>query len=47
MESSKIGGTPVPFMRQLLNNNMLILLVFIAACTAAYLGIGLYLLLRH
>lgn len=47
MESSKTGSAPVPFMQQLLRNNMLMLTVFIAVCAAAYLGIGLYMMLRH
>lgn len=45
MESSKSGSTPVPFMRQLLQNNMLMLTVFLAVSAAAYFGIGLFFLL--
>lgn len=45
MESSKSGGTPVPFMRQLLQNNMLMLTVLLAVSAAAYFGIGLFFLL--
>ena len=47
MESSKIGSAPVPFMQQLLQNNMLLLTVVLAVSAVAYLGIGLYMLLRH
>jgi len=47
MESSKIGGAPVPFMQQMLHNKMLLLTMFIAVSAVAYFGIGLYMLLRH
>lgn len=47
MESSKIGGAPVPFMQQMLHNKILLLTMFIAVSAVAYFGIGLYMLLRH
>jgi len=47
MESSEIGSAPVPFMRQMLDNKMLLLTVLLAVCAAAYFGIGLFYMLRH
>jgi len=47
MESSETGSVPVPFMRQMLDNKMLLLTVFLAVCAAAYFCIGLFFLLRH
>mgnify|MGYP001563774895 FL=1 len=47
MESSKIGSAPIPFVQQMLRNNMLMLTVLLAVSAAAYFGIGLFMLLRH
>ena len=47
MESSKTGNAPVPFMRQMLNNQFLLLTVLLAVSAVAYFGIGLYMILRH
>ena len=47
MESSETGNAPVPFMRQMLQNNMLMLTVLLAVSAAAYFGIGLVMLLSH
>ncbi|OGS95924.1 MAG: hypothetical protein A3H31_01475 [Gallionellales bacterium RIFCSPLOWO2_02_FULL_57_47] len=47
MESSKIGSAPVPFVQQMLHNNMLMLTVLLAVSAAAYFGIGLFMLLSH
>lgn len=47
MEASKIGGAPVPFVRQLLTNNMLLLTVLLSVSAVAYLAVGLYMLFRH
>ena len=47
MESSKTGGAPVPFMRQMLHNQFLLLTVLLAVSAVAYFGIGLYMILRH
>lgn len=45
MESSETGSAPVPFMRQMLQNNMLMLAVLIAVGAAAYFCIGLFMLI--
>lgn len=45
MESSKIGNEPVPFVRQMLRNNMLMLTVLLAAGAAAYFCFGLFMLI--
>ena len=45
MESSKIGNEQVPFMRQLLRNNMLMLTVLLAIGAAAYFCFGLFMLI--
>lgn len=47
MESSKTGVVPVSFMQQMLHNKFLLLTVVLAVSAAAYLGVGLYMLLRH
>jgi len=47
MESSKARSTPVPFMRQMLHNKMLMLTVLLAASAAVYFCVGLYMLLSH
>jgi len=47
MESSKAGSAPVPFIRQILHNNMLLLMVLIAACAAAYFCVGLFMMLTR
>jgi len=47
MELSNTGSAPVPFMRQMLQNKLLMLTVLIAVSAAAYFGIGLFMLLRH
>ena len=47
MESSKVEGAPAHFMQQMLHNKFLLLTVVLAVSAAAYLGIGLYVLLRH
>jgi hypothetical protein len=47
MESSELGNAPVPFMRQMLDNKMLLLTVIIAVFAVTYFGIGLYMLLSR
>ena len=47
MELSNTGSAPVPFMRQMLHNKMLMLTVLLAVSAAAYFGIGLFMLLSH
>lgn len=45
MESSEMGSAPVPFVRQMLRNNMLMLTVLLAVGAAAYFLIGLFMLI--
>jgi fucose permease len=47
MESSNTGGASVPFVQQMLHNKLLLLTVVLAASSAAYLVIGIYMLIRH
>lgn len=47
MESSKAGSAPVPFVQQILRNNMLLLTVLIAVCAVVYFGVGIYMLLSR
>ncbi|MDO8463999.1 MAG: hypothetical protein Q7S46_01930 [Gallionella sp.] len=47
MESSEMGSAPASFVRQMWDNKMLLLTVFLAVCAAAYFGLGLFFLLRH
>lgn len=47
MESSKAGSTPVPFVQQILRNNMLLLTVLIAVGAVVYFGVGLFMLLAR
>jgi len=47
MESSKAGSAPVPFVQQILRNNMLLLTVLIAVSAVAYFGVGLFMLLAR
>ena len=47
MESSEIGSLKVPFVRQMLQNKILLLTVSLAVGAAAYFCIGLYFMLRH
>jgi len=47
MESSKAGSSTVSFMQQMLHNKFLLLTVVLAVGAAAYLGVGLFVLLGH
>ena len=47
MESSRIGSAPTSFVQQMLHNKMLLLTILLAVSAAAYLGIGLFMLLGH
>ncbi len=45
MESSNAGSASVPFMRQMLQNKMLMFTVLLAVFAAAYFCIGLFMLI--
>lgn len=45
--SSKAGNNLASFMHEMLHNKFLLLTVVLAVCAAAYLGIGLVVLLGH
>jgi hypothetical protein len=45
--SSETGNIQASFMQQMLQNKFLLLTVVLAVCAAAYLGIGLVVLLGH
>lgn len=45
MESSNTGNEQVPFLRQMLQNNMLMLTVLLAVGAAAYFCVGLFMLI--
>jgi hypothetical protein len=45
MESSNAGSASAPFMRQMLQNKMLMLTVLIAVSAASYFVFGLFMLL--
>lgn len=45
MESSEMGSAPVPFLRQMLQNKMLMLTVLLAVGAAAYFCVGLFMLI--
>lgn len=47
MESLKAGDAPVSFMQEMLHNKFMLLTVVLAVSAAAYLGIGLVVLLGH
>jgi len=47
MESSKVGSAPDSFMRQMLHNKILMLTVLLAAFSAAYFCVGLFMLLSR
>ncbi|MDO8311117.1 MAG: hypothetical protein Q7T25_04175 [Sideroxyarcus sp.] len=47
MESFKTGNTPVSFMQEMLQNKFLLLTVVLAVGAAAYLAIGLVVLIGH
>ena len=47
MESSNTGNTLVSFMLEMLHNKFLLLTVILAIGAAAYLGVGLVMLLGH
>lgn len=45
--SSKAGNAPVSFAQEILNNKFLLLTVVLAVVAAAYLVVGLVMLLGH
>lgn len=47
MESSNMGDVSVPFMQQLLRNNILLLTVSLAVGGTIYFVVGLYMLIAH
>ncbi len=47
MKSFKTDNTPVSFMQEMLQNKFLLLTVVLAVGAAAYLGIGLIVLIGH
>ncbi len=47
MEPARHAGAATSFLRQMINNKLLLLTVFLAVSAAAYFAIGLFMLLRH
>ncbi len=47
MESSEMGNAPVPFMRQMLDNKILLLTVCVGVFAILYFVIGLYMMLSR